>query len=241
MGHAPSLEEKVKESQAVADAVQKAVEAAEKTLANTEEKGVQYLTANTAGLVEREDSNLLSFSKFSEEFSLGALDTVVDAAISTAQDAIVLAATDGEDPDALKSAATDIGTLIKSVLALAASSSTTQTELQVSFSHILAGDTNFAVYHAYNSAMVEASNAWGNKAIKVVTNTYLLYTVKPDPAVTQAKIYQDQLDTLFKLEKQFDDAIVAASDEETYAKLGFYQKKIEDMKKRIQDDLNALT
>lgn len=88
----------------------------------------------------------------------------------------------------------------------------------------MADDKNYAVYYACNSMTVDAENAWGNKEITVVSNMYMFAEVEPNPEVTYAKILQEDLDALDKVNQQYDDAIVAANSQQELDALTFRQK-----------------
>lgn len=135
----------------------------------------------------------------------------------------------------------DIGSVVKSTLALAATSSSTSQDLQIVFNHVVANDENYAVYFACNSMTVKAENAWGNKEITVVSNMYYFAKVEPNPEVTYVKILQEDLDTLDKLNQQYDDAIVAANSQAELDVLSFNQKKMDIIQTKIEKDLKELS
>ena len=233
MCHGPDLNAVVENSVTAKNAVDIAVANAEAELKNTNAKAVAYINNHTKGIVETEFTNDKSYSKFSEEFSLDALDDVIDGVIKVAQDYLEL----DENPTAASEMAGDIGSVVKSTLALAATSSSTEQNLQVVFNHIISNDENYAMYYACNSMTVKGENAWGNKEITVVSNMYLFTKVKPNPEVTYAKILQEDLDTLDKLNEQYDQAVVNANSEKELNGLSFNQKKIELLRKKIAKDL----
>ena len=201
----PNIQSALKDNQAAIDAVNAACNSTFATLGNNEDKAKAYINANTKGIVQNLGQDSLWYSKFSEDFNLSALDGVIDKTVNLVVDAIKAQA--GEDsPDLAEQSAQDVGSLVKGVLALAASSSSTDENLQVTFSYIIAGDNNFAVYYAYNSATVAAQNVWGSKNITVILNTYVVVMVKPDPEITRSQMLQKDLDTLRKLNDKYDDA-----------------------------------
>ncbi|WP_341665385.1 hypothetical protein [Vibrio sp.] len=236
MCHGPSLESTIQKSEDAKKAVNEAVAKAQAALKNTEELAKQYIQSHTKGIIEVESVNNQSYSKFSDEFNLDALDNVVDGIIKVAQDYL----TSEEDPKKAAEMAGDIGSVIKSTLALAATSSSTTEKLQVVFNHIVADDKNYAVYYACNSMTVDAENAWGSKEITVVSNMYMFAEVEPNPEVTYAKILQEDLDALDKVNQQYDDAIVAANSQQELDALTFRQKKISILKEKIEKDLQDL-
>jgi hypothetical protein len=134
--------------------------------------------------------------------------------------------------------ATDIGSLVKGMLGLAASSSSTEENLQVTFSYIIAGHNNYAVYYAYNSATVAAQNAWGNKNITVIANTYYVTQVRPNPAITRAQNLQKDLDSWRRLNDKYEDAMVAAKNQAQVHALSFRQRLITTMTKKINRELD---
>ncbi|WP_038177306.1 MULTISPECIES: hypothetical protein [Vibrio] len=236
MCHGPSLESAIQKSEEAKKAVNEAVAKAQAALKNTEETAKEYIQSHTKGILEVESVNNQSYSKFSDEFNLDALDDVVDGIVKVAQDYL----TSDEDPTKAAGMAADIGSVIKSTLALAATSSSTTEKLQVVFNHIVTDDKNYAVYYACNSMTVNAENAWGNKEITVVSNMYMFAEVEPNPEVTYAKILQEDLDALDKVNKQYDDAIVSANCEAELDALTFRQNKISILKEKIEKDLHDL-
>ncbi len=235
MGHGPSLSEAIKDKQKAEDAVNQAVAKATAGLKNTETQAVAYINSHTPGIIETGTSTYNSYSKFSEDYSLGVLDGIINGLVKTATDYVNPLNEATKVADMMK----DIGGVMESVLALFAASSNTTSTLQITFNHILSGDKNYAVYYAANSTIVHASNVWGNKEITVVANAFLLAQVKVNPEVTYAKIYQEDLDTLDTLNQQYDAAIVAAQNEQQLDHLSFYQNKINLLKTKIQGDLTT--
>ena len=235
---APNIEDALKDNQAAIDAVTKASDSAAASLKNDVESGKTYINSNTKGIVQVLDSNSLWYSKFSEDFSLEALDGIIDSTVKVAVDAIKLEAGD-DSPDVAEQSAEDIGALVKGVLSLAASSSSTEENLQVTFSYIIAGDNNFAVYYAYNSITVDAQNVWGSKDITVIANTYVVAQVNPNPDITRAQMLQKDLDTLKKLNDAYDDALLAATCQAQVDALEFRQQEMEKLEQKIQGELSA--
>jgi hypothetical protein len=236
MGHGPSIKNTVEKSEEAKDAVNAAVKKAAAALKNTEKMAHDYINKHTKGIIQDQFTNNKSYSKFSDEFSLKALDIVVDGFIKVAQDYL----SPDKNPTKASKMAGDIGSVVKSTLALAAMSSSTDSNLQVIFNHIIAGDENYAMYYACNSMTVKAENAWGNKEITVVSNMYLFTKVKPDPEVTHAKILQENLDTLVTLNEQYDKAIIVAKSQKELDGLTFNQNKIQKLQQSIQKDLENI-
>jgi hypothetical protein len=233
---APSITSSLGDNQDAIDAVNKACDSTFATMANDTKKGEDYINTNTKGIVQTVAKNSLWYSKFSEDFNLSALDTIIDSTVKTVVDAIKLSA-GSDNPDLAAQTAQDVGSLVKGVLGLAASSSSTEENLQVTFSYIIAGDNNFAVYYAFNSATVAAENVWGNKDITVISNTYVAALVKPNPDITRAQVLQKDLDTLKKLNDLYDDALVNATSQEQVDALNFRQAEITKLQDKIQKEL----
>jgi hypothetical protein len=234
----PNIETALKDNAAAIAAVKKASEAAEASLKNTVEQGKAYINANTKGIIQVTDSNSLYYSKFSEDFSLEALDGIIDSTVKII--AVAIKAEAGDDnPDLAVEAANDVGALVKGVLALAASSSSTETNVQVTFSYIIAGENNFAVYYAYNSTSVDAQNVWGSKDITVIANTYVVAQVTPNPDITRAQMLQKDLDTLKKLNDLFDNSLIAATSQEQVDALNFRQNEMNTLSAKIKKELSA--
>jgi hypothetical protein len=144
-----------------------------------------------------------------------------------------------DSPDWAAKTAQDVADLVKGVLALADSSSVTEENLEVTFSYIIAGDNNFAVYYAFNSATVAAQNVWGSKNITVIANTYVAAMVKPNLDITRAQMLQKDLASLRKVNAQYDDAVVAATTQAQLDALTFYQNKLNILQTKIQNELKA--
>ena len=211
MGHGPSLQKEIKAKADAEKALEAEIKRVRATMKNDEAEALAYINKHTNGVVKSKDtgepetmfSNNQSYSKFKQEYSLKALDTVIDGVIDTAKDGMKVAATEGDDPDAVLDLVGSIGGLIKSSLALASSSSTTTTKLSVTFSQFSIGDKNFAVYNAVNSGEVKADNAWGNKEITLVAQTSMVVRVMPDPNLTYADMLQDDLNYLEQFHKSY--------------------------------------
>ncbi|WP_147296654.1 hypothetical protein [Flagellimonas nanhaiensis] len=237
MGHGPKLGNAIKDNTAARNAVNAAVKQAEAELKNTEAKAKAFINSHTKGIVDIKASNANSYSKFSEEYSLKVLDTIVDGIVDGAKTYL--------DPtnEATKAAklAEDAGTIVKGILALFSTSSSVNENVQVTFNQIQAADgTNWAVYYACSSMSVKAENAWGNKDIIVVSNMYLLATVKPNPEATYEKMLQQDLDTLLTLNEQFDKAIIDARTEGDLDNLKFYQEKLNMEQEKIKKELELI-
>ena len=235
---APNIESALKDNADAIAAVKKACDAAAAALQNDEAKGEAYINQHTKGIIQVLKSNNLWYSKFSEDFSLEALDGIIDSTVKLVVDAIKLEAGD-DNPDLAAQSAEDIGSLVKGVLALAASSSSTEENLQVTFSYLIAGDNNFAVYYAYNSTTVDAQNVWGSKDIKVVANTYIVAQVQPNPDITRGQMLQKDLDTLRRLNDKYDNALVDAKNQDESDQLDFRQKQIKKLLKKIEKETDT--
>lgn len=204
MGHGPSLRDAIKAKADAEKALQEEITRVRATMKNSESEALEYINGHTNGVIISDKtkvseimfSNNDSYSKFKEEYSLKALDGVIDGVINTAKDGMEVAATEGDNPKAVLGLITSIGGLIKSSIALASSSSTTTTKLAVTFSQFNVGDKDFAVYNAVNSGEVKADNAWGDKEITLVAQTTIIARVNPDPNLTYADMLQDDLNAL---------------------------------------------
>lgn len=233
---APSIKSALQDNQDAINAVTAACDATFAKMANDTQKGKDYINANTKGIIQTVAENSLWYSKFSEDFNLSALDTIIDSTVKTVVDAIKLSAGD-DNPDLAAQTAQDVGALVKGVLGLAASSSSTEENLQITFSYIIAGENNFAVYYAFNSATVDAQNVWGDKNITVISNTYVAALVKPNPDITRAEMLQKDLDTLKKLNDLYDNAMLAATSQAQVDALTFRQGQITTLQNKIQKEL----
>lgn len=232
----PNINSALQDNQAAIDAVNAACKSTFDTMGNSAEKGVAFINANTKGIVQILNQNSLYYSKFSDDFNLDALDKIVDTTVQTVVDAIKDKAS-SDSSDLAEQSAQDVGSLVKGVLALAASSSSTEENLQVTFSYIIAGEDNFAVYYAFNSATVHAQNVWGSKDITVISNTYVSALVNPNPDITRAEMLQKDLDTLKKLNDLYDDALVAATSQEQVDVLTFRQGEMAKLQAKINNEL----
>ncbi len=237
MGHGPSLSHTIANSEQAKAAVEKAIQKAEIQLANTQKKGIAYINEQTNGIIGKGVlfSNNNSYSKFSDSYSLSALDSIVDNVITAAQDYL------NPENDEMKAAklAGAVGNVVKSTLALFATNSSTNTELQVIFSQIIAGDANYAVYYATNSMTVNAQNAWGNKNITVVSNLYLFAQIEPNVQATYAEILQQNLYALARLNGEYDAALGRQSlDSKEYCKLMKYQGILQTEMSHLQAEID---
>ena len=237
----PNIDDKLKDDKAARDAVQKASNAAMEKLNNTIEQGKEFINNETKGIVEVMSENSLYYSKFSEDFSLDALDGIIDSTINVVADGVKVAATEGADPELAAETAKDVGELVKGMLSLAATSSTTQSKAEIIFSTIVSGEDNFAVYYACSSTSVDADNAWGHKDIIVISNTYVVARVNPNPDITRAQMLQKDLDTLRKLNDKYDDAQLDANSQEQVDALQFRQNQMATLKEKIDLKIKALT
>jgi hypothetical protein len=235
MGHGPSLQETINRSDEARRAVEASVKEADEALKNTELKAEDYINSNTKGIIQRLNTNFASYTKYASEYSLDVLTGVVDAAVKTAQSAIKLNAEPGPKTEGAIELAEDVGTLITATLALFASSESTTQNLQRVFSYILADDMNYAVYYATNLMSVKAKNAWGDKEITVITNAYMMAVVQPNPDITEAKVYQQNLDTVVILNKQFNEALINAKTPEQFEDAKFILEKLKLARERLED------
>jgi hypothetical protein len=218
MGHGPSLQKAIKNKASDQKALEAEIARVRDTLNNSETKAIEYIDDHTNGVIRSKDkgkpevvlANSDSYTKYSEEYSLEVLDGVIDGVVAAAKDSMKVAATDGDDPEAVLDLVGSIGGLIKCSLALAASSSTTTTKLTITFSQFSVGDKNYAAYNAVNSGVVKASNAWGNKAITLVAQTTILARVAADENLTEQEMYQDDLNTLKRLVKDRNKEMLEA-------------------------------
>ena len=244
MGHGPSLQDAIKAKAAAEKALNAEIARVRLTMKNSESEAMEYINGHTNGVIisdktkapEITFSNNNSYSKFKQEYSLKALDVVIDGVIDTAKKGMKVAATEGDDPEAVLGLIGSIGGLIKSSLALASSSSTTTTKLTVTFSQFSVGDKNFAVYNAVNSGEVKADNAWGNKEITLVAQTTIIARVNPDPNLTYADMLQDDLNYLEQFHKSYLEEEMDAIKNHTDNKADLLMIKgiIEDTEKDIK-------
>lgn len=231
MGQGPSLTAALKESTDAQHAVAIAVAAAVKALDNTEDKAQLYMKNHTCGIVQQEGISKASYSKYSDEYSLDNLYTLVDKLTKAAEDEV----SKGEPAKMIGDAAD----VIKATLALFGASSTVTQNLQINFSYIIdkKGQKTYATYFACNSSIVHAKNEWGNKEITAVANFYLFEEVKPNKDITAETILQGHLQTLETLEKEFDDALINAKTQKELTAINFESAKIAAVKKRMEQDL----
>lgn len=260
MGHGPSLKQAILDKKVNAEALESEVKRVQGTMKNTEAQGLAYINNNTDGVILGADSkkpeivfsNNQAYSKYSEEYSLASLNSVVDGVVDTAQKTMSVIATDGSDPKAITNLMGSIGGLIKAGLALAASSSTTSTDLSVTFSQFtvvsngtsskLGTSSTYAMYNAINSAQVAASNAWGNKALTIVNQFTVVAHVKTDPNLTYDKMLATDLAHLLSLEEIYDALSEKALEDGTdnLASLQFAKQLIADARESIKADRTAL-
>ncbi len=243
MGHSPKVKDKINDKADAQKALEAEIERVRATLNNGETQAIDYINNHTNGVIlsqkdgkpETLFANLDSYSKFKEEYSLDALNDVIDGVIQTAKDGMKVAATEGENPEAVMGLVGSVGGLIKSSLSLAASSSTTSTKLTVTFSQFSIGDKNFAVYNAVNSGQVKANNVWGDKDITLVAQTSMIVRVNPDPNLTYADMLQDDLNALKAFNKELIKAEMDAIKNHTDNKDDL--KMIKGFLKDTEDDI----
>lgn len=235
---APNIKSSLSDNQEAINAVNDACNSTFHTLANNEQKGEDYINSNTKGIIQTLDADSNWYSKFSDDFNLDALDKTIDVTVNAVVDQIKANA-GADNPDLAVSTAKDVGSLVKGVLALAASSSSTEENLQVTFSYIVAGENNYAVYYAFNSATVAAQKVWGNKDIIVIANTFVAALVNPNPDITYAQMLQKDLDTLRKLNDLYDDALVGATSQAQVDALAFRQEEIQKLQDKISQKLTS--
>lgn len=233
----PNIEDSLRDNKKALDAVKAAIKEAASELKNNVAQGEAYLAANTKGIVQKFNNDATWYSKFSEDFKLDALDKIIDGIVDTATDAMKAELSEETDPELLEKTAKDVGSLIKGTLALAATSSSTEENIEVSFSYMVIDVENFAVYIGYNSASVDAQNVWGGKDVTVVAITYIVAQVNPNPDITRAKMLQKDLNTVEKINAKYDDALVNAKSQAQVDALDFYQKEIKKLWKKIKEEL----
>jgi len=235
MGHGPSLKKAIKDNNNAIQEVNEAIAKAEKSLQNTEQKAIDYINNHTKGIIDSGviASNPNTYSKFSQTYSLSVLDGIIDGAIKFAEDYL--------DPGKVETKAAkmagDVGEVVKSTLALFATSSSSNEKLQVVFNQFRSGNNNYAIYYACNSMSVKAKNAFGSKEIMVVTNMYLFAQVKPNPDITHQEVIQADLDAIAAANVGYDNAIVAAKSQKELDALTFEQNKIKLLQKKLKNDL----
>ncbi|WP_138433981.1 hypothetical protein [Winogradskyella algicola] len=235
MGHGPNLKKAIKDNNNAIQAVNEAIAKAEKSLQNTEDKAIAYINKHTKGIIDNGiiASNPNTYSKFSETYSLDILDGIIDGAIKFAEDYL----DPGKTETKAAQMAGDVGQVVKSTLALFATSSSSNEKLQVVFNQFRSGNNNYAIYYACNSMSVKADNAWGSKEIMVVTNMYVFAQVKPNPDITHQQVIQADLDAIAQANISYDNAIVAAKSQKELDALTFEQKKINLLKTKLENDL----
>ena len=196
-----------------------AIEAALSSLNNNENNVLEYINAHTNGIVFAADTkapetvvvDAQKYTKFSEDYSLDALDKNIDAIIRTSKDSIKVALSDATDVPDVMNLVDSVGDMIKSGLSLAATSSNTTTKLSYIFSQFSSDSKDFAVCTSYNSGTVNASNAWGNKQITVISEVTVIARINADPNLTAQEILQNDLDTLVNLSKQLNKQRIDAA------------------------------
>jgi len=131
----------------------------------------------------------------------------------------------------------DTGEIVKGILSLFASSSTTNKDINQIFTQFRKGEDNFAIYYASNSGTIAAKNAWGNKELIVITNIYIFAQVNPDEAITQAEARQHILDNLKKAEEILSDKEVESiTNTDLSDTMQRAQKAIDELKKQYAAD-----
>jgi|694.fasta_scaffold99226_3 hypothetical protein len=231
MGHSPSLQDTINKSEDAKKAVQQAVANAVTALKNDKVAAETYINSNSKGIVKVVSEIFASYSKFSDEYNLKGVDASVDAITKTATDYFGQAHKDDKD---IIPFVEDLGGLVKTTLALAATSSSTSTSVSYVFNQFRSGLDNYATYYACNSMTVSAQNVWGNKDIIVVANAYILAQVQPDPEIERVESLQNALDDLEKAENRYNDALANVTSEAQFESLSFYKDIIEQLKANVQ-------
>lgn len=234
MGHSPKLKTAIDKSSEAKKLIEDEIKKAQESLANTEAEAVSYVNNHTKGIIQQLATNNNAYSKFTDDYSLTVLNGVIDGVTKTAKDLVA----NKDDKEKMAEAAIgDIADVVKSTLALFSTSSSTSQSTQVIFSYIISGDSNYAVYFACNSMSVENKSAFGEQKMIVVSNMYLLAAVKPNPDITKAKIIQNDLDTLYELNKAFNEALMNAKTVQDLDNLLLAQKKIDIIVEKLKKDL----
>jgi hypothetical protein len=222
MCHGPSLQDTINKQAEAEQALQAEITRLLATMGNSEAEAIAYINLHSNGIVVADNkspeivySTSDSYTKFSDDYSIDALDKVVDASITTAQDAVKTYTSSGDSNASAVALVGSLGGLVKSGLALAASNSETDTKLSVTFSQFSVGDLNFAMYNAINSGIVSASNHWGNKQITLVAQCSVLARVNADTSLTAQEALQDDLNTLLTLEKMRNESEIEAVEKGT--------------------------
>ncbi len=223
----------IQENTAAQAALTAAVAQVVASLNNNEATARAYINSHTKGISKVLGSSFDTYCKYTDEFSLDALSAPIDKIIKSAKDALLAE----DDPVATANLVGDIGEVVKSVLELFASSSTTTESVQIVFNQFSANDKNFAVYYGCNSGNAAAQNAFGNKEVTVVANSYIFALVKADEQVELEAVLQQDLDTLLTVNKQYDTAIINAKSQDELNALSFSKNKVEMLRKKIADDL----
>lgn len=244
MCHAKSLQEAIDEKKINEEALLAEIERVKSNLKNTEQNALDYINAHTNGIIIAEEtgkpeifiSNNKAFSKYSEDFSLDALDEAVDKIVDTAKDSIKVGMTEGTNPEDITNLIGSIGGVIKAGLALAATSSSTTTDIETTFCQFNVGGKNYAVYNGINSGKTTSSNAWENKTITVLSQYTIMARVKADVNLSNEENLQNDLNHLTKLKsrlnKMEEDSMFSDEDKD-FTKAN---KFIEEAEKNITRD-----
>lgn len=214
MGKGPNLAQVIADKKLNEKAIDDDITARVALMKNSDVEAKAYINLNTDGIILGADNgspeivftNNKYHCKFSDEYSLGALDSIIDGIINTAKDGFKVYATEGADLDAVQNLVADIGGLIKAGLALASNNSTTTQELAITFSQFMVGKKSFAVYNAINSYNMGADNAWGNKQLIVIAQITMIARVKTDPNLQLEEMYNGDLQFLIDLKDQYHKA-----------------------------------
>jgi len=234
MGKGPNLQEKIKENSINVTALDAAVSAKEAKLDNSYDKGIAFINANTKGIIDGGviTSNVNSYSKYSDSYSLDVLTPIIDGTVKFAVDYLE----GGEEGLNASKMAGDVGTVVKGILSLFASSSTTDESVKQIFAQFRKGEDNYAIYYASNSGSINADNAWGNKSLIVVTNIYIFAQVNENKDITQAEVRQHILDNLKKAKETFSDALALATTDEEVAEIEKHQAGIKRLDQEYNDE-----
>ena len=239
----PSVQDAVKDSAEAQKALNAAINSSLQSLNNTEQNVIDYINNHTNGIILSADTkkpeiiltNTLNYTKYSEDYSLDALDKSIDGIIATAKDSIKVAATDGADQAAVLDLVGSIGDIIKSGLSLASTSSNTTTKLSYVFSQFSSDSKDYAVCTAFNSGTVNANNAWGNKQITIIAESSVVARINADPNLTDQEILQNDLDTLATLSKALNKEKINAAIKHTNNK-----DDLDNIKNLIDDTINDI-
>lgn len=251
MCNSPSVQQAVNDSAEASKALNDAIQAALTSLNNSEQTVLDYINAHTNGIILAADTNApetvvvdaKNYTKFSEDYSLDALDKSIDTIIDASKNSIKLALSDGADVPDVMNLVGSVGDMIKSGLSLAATSSNTTTKLSYIFSQFSSDSKDFAVCTSFNSGTVNASNAWGNKQITVISDVTVVARIKADPNLTAQEILQNDLDTLVILSKQLNKQRIEAATKnlDNDASLDKIEKLIDNTNNDIKNARKAIT